>query len=50
MVVNLSSALASSGSALGRLLRELGLPDWALWVFLGLWITFWIVRRFTADS
>lgn len=50
MLMNLSSLHAASGSAIGRLLRQLGLPDWALWVFLGIWISIWFVRRYMMNS
>ncbi|MGC4017424.1 MAG: hypothetical protein QM755_23360 [Luteolibacter sp.] len=38
--------LASTGSGLARLLRSMGVPDWALWVLLGVLAVLWFVRRF----
>jgi len=44
------SILASRGSALGKLLDEMGVPHWVIWVILGGWLCFVIFRRFANSA
>ena len=42
--------LASRGSAFGRLLDEMGIPHWIIWVLLGGWLVFVVYRKFAGSE
>lgn len=40
----LALVLESKGSAFGKLMHKLGIPDWVCWTFLGGLVVFYIYR------